>query len=408
MKWLTATRILIAANFLVLFAMLAHSAYIEGMPLFMGARIGAKFDPELLLQWGSNSGPLTLGGQYWRVITSLFVHLSIGHLLVNMLFLWFLGTHLDRILGRPKTLAIYLLTGVAASLVGMGWHPALNAAGSSGAISGLAGVLLSLFGFAKLGLPRLKIISILAWTLWGTLPVELLWHRLDPGTDYAAHIGGLVSGAIIGGFLAWTFRTSPAERKSRQRRLLVLSTAALVVMFAGVAVWRRDVVEEYREELALHLPSPFSIIHSQRIVSQNPNDAQAHALLGIAYLAHANLDRAAAEYRRALEIQPGDPSYQSTLASLYSIMGRYSDAVALYREILARGPATSDQYAGFATALMATNQLSEAEEEARKAVDLDNKSRNSHQVLSDVLVKLGKTAEAERERKIAEQLPPSK
>ena len=404
MPWLTATRILISVNFLIFLAMFAHRAYVMGTEQFMNTRIGEKFDHDLLLRWGSDFGPVTLGGQYWRVITSLFLHLNFVHLTVNLLFLWGLGTLLDRLLGRTKTFAIYLLTGIAGSVASLSWHPTVNSVGSSGGIYGLAGVIITLLAFARLKLPRRNVIRILIWLILMT-PFGLVFGHISKETNYAAHIGGLVSGIIIGGILAWTFRTPVAERAARQHRLLVFSAVALVVMFTGVAFGRRHVVKQYREELALDL---LSIDRSQRIVSQNPNDAQAHANLGFAYLADANLDRAVAEYRRALEIKPGDPTYQGTLVSLYSILRRYGDAVPLYREILARGSATSDQYAGFATALMATNQLSEAEEAARKAVALDNKSRNSHQVLSDVLLKLGKTAEAERERKIAEQLPPAK
>src|SRR5258708_17971284 len=178
-KWLSAAHILIAANFLIFWAMLAHSAYIPGAPKFMDTRVFAHFDSELLRKWGGNYGFLTLSGQYWRVITSLFLHLTMLHLTINMLFRWGLGMQLDRLFGRAKTFAIYLLTGVAASLVSLGWHPTGNSVGSSGAIYGLAGVLIALLGFAKLNLPRRNFISIFLWVAFLITPFELAFVHLS-------------------------------------------------------------------------------------------------------------------------------------------------------------------------------------------------------------------------------------
>src|SRR5437016_10812037 len=78
--WPSATHILIACNVLVFYAMLAHSIAITGTEKFLNTRVAANFDSELLGLWGSDYGPLTLGGQFWRVITSTFVHLNIVHL----------------------------------------------------------------------------------------------------------------------------------------------------------------------------------------------------------------------------------------------------------------------------------------------------------------------------------------
>ena len=114
---------------------------------------------------------------------------------------------------------------------------------------------------------------------------------------------------------------------------------------------------------------------------------------------------AATEYRRALEIKPGDPEWQHGLAQAYSFLGRGKDAVPLLRESLTHGPVTSDKYALLAQALESVHKLDEAEEMARKAVVLDSKSKSNHQTVANILSSLGKREEAERERKLAEQLP---
>jgi Flp pilus assembly protein TadD len=88
-------------------------------------------------------------------------------------------------------------------------------------------------------------------------------------------------------------------------------------------------------------------------------------------------------------------------------MGRDTDAIGLFRESLSHGPATSDKYAQFARVLLLTHHRNEAEEMARKAVALDSKSSSNHEVLAVILLSLGKREEAERERKLADQLPSS-
>ncbi|HJT52288.1 MAG TPA: hypothetical protein VJ848_00450, partial [Candidatus Angelobacter sp.] len=109
----------------------------------------------------------------------------------------------------------------------------------------------------------------------------------------------------------------------------------------------------------------------------------------------------------ALEIKPGDPAALSQLAITYMAIGRPGDAIPLFRQNLMQGPATAGKYASFALLLEVTGSLDEAEEMARKAVALDNRSKPSHQQLASVLERLHKTEEAERERKLADQLPDS-
>lgn len=371
------TPILIAVNFMVFWAMLVHSAHITGVSMFK--LVARDFDLELLRRWGGDFGVLTLSGQYWRPITALFLHHNYWHLSLNMLFLLALGTPLERLIGSTKTLAIYLLTGVASSLVSLAWHPIENDVGASGAVYGLAGVLIALLAFAKLNLLRRNLINIL---LWLVLLIGLAFGNLSEKTTFQSHMGGLVCGFTIGIPLSWTLRTSQAECASRQRRLLVFTTIVLVVVFAAIVRLRSNVVKQFR--------------------------ADPHTKLGSVFLAQGEFFLAAVEYRRALDIMPEDPSIQYQLADAYYLMGRNTDAIPLFRESLSHGLATSDKYAQFARVLLLTHHRDEAEEMARKAVALDNKSGGNHELLAVILLSLGKREEAERERKLAEQLPSSK
>jgi len=381
--------------------MVFHSIWLSGVQRFLDTPMGTDFNDKVLLLWGSDYGPLSLGGQYWRVLTCPFVHFNIFHLAGNMLFLWRLGKPLDRLLSRTQTLFIYLFTGAAASLTSLAWHPTHLTAGASGAIFGQSGVLIALLALARLNLPRRQILGILLWIVL-LMPFELLFGHFSKGTDYAAHAGGLVSGLAIGVLLAWILRGSPLESAARQRRVLALTALTLILSFGGVIALRYKVVRQYRQRLEM---KAFLIAAEKEAISKNPNDAAAHKKLASEYFLQSEYDEAANELRRALEIKPGDPDTLSQLAWTYMAMGRASDAIQLFRENLSQGPATADKYASFSLLLELTGSLNEAEEMARKAVALDNRSKRCHQQLASVLSQLQKTEEAERERKLADQLP---
>jgi membrane associated rhomboid family serine protease len=243
-KRLSATSLLIIVNTTIFYAMIAYWIYITDSDKFRNTLVFARFDPDVMRSWGSDYGPLTLTGQFWRVITSTFLHSNFPHLAFNMLFLWGFGIPLDRLFTRMQMLAIYLLTGAAASISSLYWDPLVTSAGASGAIYGLAGVWIALLIFGRLGLSRRTLIRILIW-LFLSIPFGLLSGHASEHTDYAGHAGGIVSGFGIGVLLALTFRRPEAKHAVRQRALLRLAAVTLVVAFAAVTLLRRSVVMAY-------------------------------------------------------------------------------------------------------------------------------------------------------------------
>src|SRR5262249_30762661 len=116
-------------------------AVFAGMTFF-GAAPG-RSTREDLIRWGASYGPLILQGQWWRLVTSMFVHIGIFHLIVNMWCLWNLGRLAEISLGRATFLLVYFATGVGGGLASLLWHPNIVSAGASGAIFGIAGGLIS-------------------------------------------------------------------------------------------------------------------------------------------------------------------------------------------------------------------------------------------------------------------------
>ncbi|MGO4772366.1 rhomboid family intramembrane serine protease [Flavobacterium sp. W22_SRS_FK3] len=151
-----------------------------------------------LLEIGANFKPLVADGQWWRLLTSVFLHGGLMHLISNMFGLYIVGLFVEPIVGKTKYFLIYLSTGILASLSSIGWHEATVSVGASGAIFGLYGIFIALLLF-KVFPPQLSK-AFLSFSLI-FVGYNLLMGLMG-GIDNAAHIGGLLSGFIIGCFIA--------------------------------------------------------------------------------------------------------------------------------------------------------------------------------------------------------------
>jgi len=149
---------------------------------------------EDLLNWGANFRPYTTNGEWWRLLSSTFLHGGLLHLLANMFGLLFIGVFLEPLLGRTKFLTVYLLTGIFASCASLWWYEATISVGASGAIFGLYGVFLALL-LTKIFPPDFDPIFLVSTLFF--IGYNLLMGT-GGGIDNAPHIGGLISGFVIG------------------------------------------------------------------------------------------------------------------------------------------------------------------------------------------------------------------
>ncbi len=225
------TPVLIGANLLVFVAM-----------AFAGAGV-LNPDPEVHVRWGSNFGPRTISGEWWRLGTSMFVHFGVIHVLLNMWVLYAYGALAERLYGSAHFLALYVLAGLTGSLASVWWNPEVNSAGASGAIFGVFGGLLAFLVQRKNRVP----VSIMVEhrnSMLLFLGYNLLFGFVHPGIDNAAHLGGLVGGFLLGLVLA---RPVDAAYRAEHRAtrlvavmmagaaLLVLATRLLAPAYAGVS-----------------------------------------------------------------------------------------------------------------------------------------------------------------------------
>jgi len=183
---------------------------------------------------GANFGPLTLHGEWWRLLTSLFLHGNLLHLLLNVWVLWGVGRLCERLYGSGPYAVIFFGCGILAGLTRVAWDPAVPSIGASGAIFGVIGafVVFALHSHQQVmvSIPRSTWLSTAVFALY-----SLVSGLRTPGIDNAAHVGGLISGVILG----WIM-TRPLDVALR-KPLPIRQCAAvvLVVALSALGVWWR-------------------------------------------------------------------------------------------------------------------------------------------------------------------------
>lgn len=345
------TPIIIALNLAVFAVMLATGVSI--------------FAPQInqLLKWGADYGPQTLSGEWWRLLSSVFVHIGIAHLLLNMWCLWRLGRLAERMFGNWTFLAIYLLSGLGGSLASMSWNPMIVSAGASGAVFGVAGGLVAFWYFGKVALPRSIIkrdlVSILTFVGY-----NLAFGFSKEGVDNAAHLGGLLVGLALGALL---LRPLPATTdRSRLRVGLICAGAALILVL--VAAFARKTHESqisYGRGLR-HLENKLNdraIEEFNRAIASDPTFALARHDLGVAYLRNDNVEQAINAFKKCVELNPEESLrvtayYNMGLA--YLDLSRNDEAIGAFNQSLRLDPQDPDTHHYLGLAYLEKKRYDEA------------------------------------------------
>lgn len=153
------------------------------------------FDPRALVMLGANYEPFTVAGQWWRLLSSVFLHAGLLHLVFNMIVLANIGIFLEPLLGRRSFALVYVLTGLLASLTSLFFNVGAVSVGASGAIFGLYGFFLALLTTSLLKPEFRK--AFLRNTLGFVVINVAIGFAIGP-IDNAAHLGGLGSGFMLG------------------------------------------------------------------------------------------------------------------------------------------------------------------------------------------------------------------
>jgi membrane associated rhomboid family serine protease len=181
---------------------------------------------------------IAIGGEWWRLLTSAFLHGSFLHIAFNMFVLFALGPTLERVLGHGRYLALYLLAALGGSVASYVFSDIRTVSvGASGAIFGLMGALLVAGRRLKSDMRQVAIL----------LGINVVIGFLAPGIDWRAHLGGLLVGALVAAVLVWT----PPAMRAVQGLWQVLGLIAIVAVLALLTMVRTWQIEAYVAPLGI-------------------------------------------------------------------------------------------------------------------------------------------------------------
>ena len=179
-----------------------------------------------IIKWGADFGPLTLTGDWWRTITCNFIHIGVIHVLMNMYALLYIGIFLEQLIGGRRLISAYFLTGLFSALASLAMHPETISAGASGSIFGLYGIFLSYLVFhhrIEKGQRKSLLYSIGFFVFY-----NLMSGARAEGIDNAAHIGGLLSGFVLGIIYVVGYKF---EKPDAQRTVSIIGELGIFCIF---------------------------------------------------------------------------------------------------------------------------------------------------------------------------------
>lgn len=217
----TATSTLIAVN-IALFGISWYLTQSAASAAGVSAPGFGEVDTQVLVRLGAKFGPLIVyRGEWWRLVTAMFLHAGIFHIGMNLWCLFDLGPMVEALFGSAKFIVLYLVTGVAGFLLSLYWRPGVVSIGASGAILGLVGILIGL-SFHHGGVGKAYRGQLWRWVIY------IFIFGLFFAIDNAAHLGGLVTGLVLG------YVIPEGEPETRESELLWSALAGIsVLIIAG-------------------------------------------------------------------------------------------------------------------------------------------------------------------------------
>ncbi len=272
---------------------------------------GGSTNIEVLYYYGAKEAFSIANGEYWRLITPIFLHIGFLHFALNNLAIYYLGKVTEKIYGSVRFFSIYLIAGIIGNIASFLFLPSNIAAGASGAIFGLFGALLY-FGyiypdlfFRTLGRDVLTIIGI-----------NLVFGIVVPNIDNFAHIGGL-----IGGFIVASIVHLPKQKNKKWAISLLSSLLIIGILF--ITWWGIEEREVVGNPIAINIRGEDAldngeIEEAQRIfahlVKYYPNYVPYHIDFAETALQIGNTTLARQQYKLVIALEPNNSQAYYKLA----------------------------------------------------------------------------------------------
>ena len=197
---------------------------IMGICFIMFLITGMGNDTGVLIEYGANLDVLVKNGEYYRLLTSMFLHSGLFHLFFNMYALYIIGPQVESFFGKTKYLIIYLLSGISGSLLSVAFNVNTVSVGASGAIFGLFGALLY-FGYNYRG----YLGNVIKSQILPVVIINLIFGFISTGVDVAGHIGGLIGGIIVSSVLG-----SSDEKGIDINRIIICLIYFVFIIYLGL------------------------------------------------------------------------------------------------------------------------------------------------------------------------------
>ncbi len=205
-------------------AILAVNVVVFGLDLVLGLAAGVR-----LLEAGAMVPVLVARGEWWRLLTAMFLHVGLLHLALNSFGLYVFGNLVEQSLGTARMVGLYLVSGFVASAVSFAFGPAgVAAVGASGAVFGMLGAWLA-YNLRRRSLSMAR--ANVQWALM-LIGINLVFGLSVPGIDNWAHIGGLLAGIVAG------LGVEGLGHRGAGALVAVLTMVALVAGATALVVWR--------------------------------------------------------------------------------------------------------------------------------------------------------------------------
>jgi membrane associated rhomboid family serine protease/Tfp pilus assembly protein PilF len=321
-----------------------------------------------LLAWGANYGAYTLTGQWWRLLTSCFVHIGIIHIAFNMWCLWSLGELAERLYGRVTFACVYLLCGISGSLGSVLWHstPTISA-GASGAIFGIAGAViasLKLGKFSSSGLAQGTMQSLMFFVGY-----NVIFGAISGRTDNACHAGGLLAGLLLGALIA---KVAPEPRM--MPRLGIFALVAAVLIGGAYELQRRRAYPYYVMRASEQLENgkiDAAIPLLEAALRLRPGSDVVHYELARAYWEKKNFAGAERELQKVLQMDPKDEEVAFELGGIRLNQHRLGDARQTFEQLLTMNPQSAEARMGFGAVAFEEGDCTQALKEYGQAAELN-------------------------------------
>jgi rhomboid protease GluP len=310
--------------------------------------LGGSTSTATLVRLGAKVNTLIALGQYWRLVTPMFLHIGLGHIVVNSYALYAIGPEVETLYGHARFLTIYVLSGIAGNVMSYAFTPNLSA-GASTALFGLIGAQLVFYYRERQRLGAFGQQRLI--TIVGIIIINLFIGMSGAGVDNFGHLGGFIGGVLLGWLLCpvyeieygWDGQALVQDRNSLRRELPgVFLFVVLLIVAASVVTLREVGRPEVRlEQGAAAFESgnyAAALPLLEQAASDLPEDTRAHYLLAAAYFNLKRYQEAAPAFERSLELAPDLADAHFYLAVSYLQLDRRSDALPHLRQYLTLAP----------------------------------------------------------------------